>query len=201
MLHFDSHPDLCVSPEFKPEHLESAEKMREPVSIESWIMPLSAAKHLSHVIWVRPPWSDQLQDGVKNVKVGFAPEFHSKEPSRFACSWPTEYFTSDGTFAKETDIEEGADLRITTTLCEKIEDDIINGAWFLDIDLDYFSVDDPFIEDLGQTELKKVSDLFATGEAPLDHLPLEEHESYQVVFKLFIAENKLCVGQKTWQTS
>ena len=46
MLHFDSHPDMCASLDFKPENLENAVKMREKVSIESWIMPLVIAGHL-----------------------------------------------------------------------------------------------------------------------------------------------------------
>ena len=46
MLHFDSHPDMCASTEFRKENLENAEKMREKVSIESWILPLVVAGHL-----------------------------------------------------------------------------------------------------------------------------------------------------------
>ena len=46
MLHFDSHPDMCASPDFREENLENAKKMREKVSIESWILPLVVAGHL-----------------------------------------------------------------------------------------------------------------------------------------------------------
>ena len=46
MLHFDSHPDMCASPDFREENLENAQKMREKVSIESWILPLVVAGHL-----------------------------------------------------------------------------------------------------------------------------------------------------------
>ena len=132
-------------------------------------MPLAAAGHLRHVIWVRPPWSDQLQDGTKNVKVGFVAQFDTDEKTRFACSWPTEYYTSDGTFARETDFDKNdSDLSITTTLVEKLDkNEIGSEKWFLDIDLDYYTVDDPFVDDLGEDELKKVSSLFSTGEAPL----------------------------------
>jgi len=180
MLHFDSHPDLCVSPDFTPDHLASAELMRSKVSIESWIMPLVAAGHLTHVVWVRPPWADQLADGEVRVKVGFANGFTDGAEKRFACSWATEYYTSDGTYARETDFDASAkELTITTSQVEKLKDDAITGKWFLDIDLDYYSVNDPFVEDLGGDELKKVSELFSTGEAPLDHCPIEQHEVYQ----------------------
>ena len=43
--------------------------MRETASIESWILPLVAAGHLKSLIWLRPPWADQLPDGKKDVKV------------------------------------------------------------------------------------------------------------------------------------
>ena len=46
------------------------------------------------------------------------------------------------------------------------------------------SVDDPFVSDVGSDELKKVSDAFATGEAPGDDEPIERHQSYQV-FKVY----------------
>ena len=53
MLHFDSHPDMCASPEFREENLENAQKMRDKVSIESWILPLVVAGHLKVFIFER----------------------------------------------------------------------------------------------------------------------------------------------------
>ena len=52
MLHFDSHPDMCASPDFREENLENAQKMRENVSIESWILPLVVAGHLKVFSWI-----------------------------------------------------------------------------------------------------------------------------------------------------
>ena len=45
--------------------------------------------------------------------------------------------------------------------------------------IDYFSVNDPFIGDLGGNELIKVAQIFSCGEAPSDSRPIEEHEIYQ----------------------
>ena len=51
--------------------MNSALEMRETASIESWILPLVAAGHLKSLIWLRPPWADQLPDGRKDVKVNY----------------------------------------------------------------------------------------------------------------------------------
>ena len=63
MLHFDSHPDMCASPDFREENLENAQKMREKVSIESWILPLVVAGHLkvfSQITWTLNPLQTRL---------------------------------------------------------------------------------------------------------------------------------------------
>ena len=63
---------------------------------------------------------------------------------------------------------------------------------------DYFSVNDPFIEDVGSDEMKKIGDLFSVGEAPEDDAPVEDHENYQKskVLKLHKFDEKLKLWDK-----
>ena len=40
------------------------------LSIESWILPLVYLGIFDTVVWVRPPWANQIPDGSYNFKVG-----------------------------------------------------------------------------------------------------------------------------------
>ena len=66
------------------------------------------------------------------------------------------------------------------------------------IQKDYFSVNDPFIEDVGSGEMKKIGDLFSVGEAPEDDAPIKDHEKYQrsKILKLHKFEEKLKIWDK-----
>ena len=54
-----------------------------------------------------------------------------------AVSWPTEYYTSDGTFAKKEDIAEPKELTVFVSDADKFNQTFISDkeVWFLDIDL------------------------------------------------------------------
>ena len=69
ILHFDSHPDLAV-----PSNLSAGVSLSDPEEvlhllrnesggIAEWIIPCVFAGHVNEVVWVRPPWGNQLEDG------------------------------------------------------------------------------------------------------------------------------------------
>lgn len=70
VLHFDSHPDLTVPVKMKACTVFEQEKLYEEISIADWILPAVYAGHVNKVIWVKPPWSDQIKEGVFHFKVG-----------------------------------------------------------------------------------------------------------------------------------
>lgn len=70
ILHFDSHPDLTVPVKMKASTVFEQEKLYEEISIADWILPAVYAGHINKVIWVKPPWADQIKEGVFNFKVG-----------------------------------------------------------------------------------------------------------------------------------
>lgn len=70
VLHFDSHPDLTVPVKMKGRTVFEQEKLYEEISIADWILPAVFAGHINKVIWVKPPWSDQIKEGVFHLKVG-----------------------------------------------------------------------------------------------------------------------------------
>ena len=70
VLHFDAHPDLTVPVKMTADTVFEQEKLYEEISIADWILPAVYAGHVSRVIWVKPPWADQIKEGVFNFKVG-----------------------------------------------------------------------------------------------------------------------------------
>jgi len=176
MIHYDSHPDLCTPIGFTLEHLKNGEKMREVTSIESWILPLVCAGHLKEINWVRPPWADQLADGRRQLKVGFCDGVLEKGKQRMAVNWATDYYTSDATYCSEDGMENAVEFTLTVSQAPSWE---TRSSWFLDVDLDYFSCDDPFTHDIQQEDLIAIGKLFSAGKQINDDEPLEQHEQFQ----------------------
>lgn len=69
-LHFDSHPDLMAPMEMQAESVHNKALLFEVISIADWILPAVYAGHISKVIWVKPPWSNQISDKTLLFHVG-----------------------------------------------------------------------------------------------------------------------------------
>ena len=70
VLHFDSHPDLTVPVKMAADTVFEQERLYEEISIADWILPAVYAGHVHRVVWVKPPWADQIREGVFQFKVG-----------------------------------------------------------------------------------------------------------------------------------
>lgn len=70
VLHFDSHPDLTVPVKMAADAVFEQSELYEEISIADWILPAVYAGHVSRVVWVKPPWADQIREGMFNFKVG-----------------------------------------------------------------------------------------------------------------------------------
>ena len=70
LLHFDSHPDLTVPVDLQANVVYDKTALYDKISIADWILPAVYAGHINRVIWVKPQWADQLEDGIYNFKVG-----------------------------------------------------------------------------------------------------------------------------------
>lgn len=40
------------------------------ISIENWMLPAAYAGHFSNIIWVKPPWANQMADGLRTFLIG-----------------------------------------------------------------------------------------------------------------------------------
>lgn len=142
MIHFDSHPDLCVPRQMPAECIFERRTLLESLSIENWIIPVMYAQHLSKVSWVRPPWAKQIEDGQHTFSVGECDE-------KIFVSSTLDYFLSDGGWKEEASLRNNKQATIhvsevNESLNELISDDE-EKHWILDVDLDYFSTLNPFL--------------------------------------------------------
>ena len=70
LLHFDSHPDLMAPLDMKAESVYNKGILFDVVSIADWILPAVYVGHIKKVIWVKPPWSEQISDKTLCFNVG-----------------------------------------------------------------------------------------------------------------------------------
>lgn len=140
MIHFDSHPDMCVPRQMPAENVYERRTLLESLSIENWIVPAMYAQHITEVAWVRPPWAHQIDDGCYKFFVGEA-------DGRIYVSSTLDYFLSDGGYKEEKLLQNKREITVHVSevgesLNELIKDD---SHWILDVDLDYFSTHNPFL--------------------------------------------------------
>lgn len=139
MIHFDSHPDMCVPRQMPAKTIYDRRNLLESLSIENWIMPMMFAEHLNEVAWVHPPWARQISDGHYEFSVG-------ESEGRIHVSSTLDYFLSDGCYKHENAMENSKAVTVHVSEVDESLDELITDKhWILDIDLDYFSTLNPFL--------------------------------------------------------
>lgn len=142
MIHFDSHPDMCVPRQMPAKNIFQRQTLLESLSIENWIVPMMYAQHLNEVVWVRPSWAHQIPDGCHKFSVG---DFNEK----IHVSSTLDYFLTDGGFQSEKLMNNKKSVTVhVTELCDASNELLTTDSdkqWILDIDLDYFSTLNPFL--------------------------------------------------------
>lgn len=155
LVHFDAHPDMTV-----PRNMPAAcaisndGRLFEELSIENWIVPSLYAGVFDRVLWCKPPWAQQINEGDFDFKVG------SSTQDRIYVTSRDDYFVSEGGFMVPEHLRNWKEvtlsvvqvpppipmgtaglMRATAMLDHRRRPD---GGFVLDIDLDYFSVLNPF---------------------------------------------------------
>ncbi|GBL89821.1 UPF0489 protein C5orf22 [Araneus ventricosus] len=70
MIHFDSHPDLVVPKHLDAERIYEKDYVINCLSIENWIIPAVYAGHFNTVVWMKPVWASQIDEGMHKFKIG-----------------------------------------------------------------------------------------------------------------------------------
>ncbi|GBP37456.1 UPF0489 protein C5orf22 homolog [Eumeta japonica] len=152
LLHLDAHPDMLIPRRLTGNEARSGRDLLPLLEIENWIVPAAAAGHLGRAVWVRPPWATQLMDGSRLVRTGDRPK-----DGLLRVDCPEPYFLSDALYSSKL----ANDRTFTLTVAELgnpdklrnnedqyvknlVESLLLTAPYVLDIDLDFFSTDNPF---------------------------------------------------------
>lgn len=172
IIHFDSHPDMTIPKYMPAEFVRNKEKLLDAISIENWLMPTVYAGHFDRVVWVKPQWAHQIDDGRWPLVVGDDSAF-------IRCDSTLEYFLGEGTYCPQYQLNNSKSIDLcvmtlqtaanghsdsdnndaTTTSAHAVHDnaqamafdsmcgdDNDDDNYVLDIDLDFFSTHNPFLE-------------------------------------------------------
>ncbi|XP_049624974.1 UPF0489 protein C5orf22 homolog [Suncus etruscus] len=101
--------DFSGSPalEFPGTRAEFDSKTLTELSIENWIMPAVYAGHFSHVIWLHPPWAQQITEGKHHFLVG-----KDTSTTTIRVTSTDHYFLSDGLYVTENQLENQKPLQL-----------------------------------------------------------------------------------------
>eukprot|EP00794_Sanderia_malayensis_P018741 gene18741-20630_t len=108
MLHFDSHPDLTFPLDLAAESCFDRESLYDKIEIADWILPLVYEDHLKDVCWLKPCWSDQIEDGCWSVKVG-----ENKDNQLLRISCKEDYFLEELLYSNEKDLGKSKKLELS----------------------------------------------------------------------------------------
>lgn len=155
MIHFDSHPDCCISRQMPADTVYNRSLLLESLSIENWLIPLSFAGHFNEIVWIHPPFATQIPDGNYEFSVG---EFERK----ICVSSTLDYFLSDGSYKDDKLLQKKKTLKFNVTeISESMNEIIEDRTWILDVDLDYFSTLNPFLSIYPKANTyEKLKDIF-----------------------------------------
>lgn len=144
MIHFDAHPDLCISSQMPAETVYQRSLLLESLSIENWIMPMVYAGHFNDVVWVRPSFATQIPDDDYEIIIGDC-------DGKICVNSPLDYFLTDGSYKQESILRNKKSLKLKVTQIDaSLNEHLMNASnenrpWILDIDLDFFSTLNPFL--------------------------------------------------------
>ncbi|XP_063866805.1 UPF0489 protein C5orf22 homolog isoform X1 [Scylla paramamosain] len=151
LLHFDSHPDLLIPTDLKASEVFDVPNMLEKLSIENWILAAAFTGQISTIIWMKPSWSNQIEDGHYNFLIG-----EQKGTDRIRVSCPAFYFVGEMLYCKPEELTSTKEVNLHvhtlgTEVEETVEQDLVRlincheNHYVLDVDLDYFSTRNPFV--------------------------------------------------------
>ncbi|XP_021244611.1 UPF0489 protein C5orf22 homolog isoform X2 [Numida meleagris] len=115
-VHLDSHPDLLIPVNMPADTVFDKEALFSELSIENWIMPAVYAGHISQVLWLHPPWAQQILEGKHNFLVG-----KDVSTTTIRVTGTDHYFLSDGLYVPTDQLENPKPLNLHVILINPTE--------------------------------------------------------------------------------
>uniref|UniRef100_A0A8C6ZDR8 CE022 protein n=1 Tax=Nothoprocta perdicaria TaxID=30464 RepID=A0A8C6ZDR8_NOTPE len=115
-VHLDSHPDLLIPVNMPADTVFDKEALFSELSIENWIMPAVYAGHISQVIWLHPPWAQQISEGKHDFLIG-----KDISTTTIRVTGTDHYFLSDGLYVPADQLENKKPLSLHVILINPTE--------------------------------------------------------------------------------
>ncbi|NXS54129.1 CE022 protein, partial [Brachypteracias leptosomus] len=115
-VHLDSHPDLLIPVNMPADTVFDKEALFSELSIENWIMPAVYAGHISQVLWLHPPWAQQILEGKHHFSVG-----KDLSTTTIRVTGTDHYFLSDGLYVPAAQLENQKPLNLHVILINPTE--------------------------------------------------------------------------------
>ena len=153
LIHFDSHPDLLLPSNLTDSETQDKYELFDRLSIENWILPAVYLGVIDTIMWVCPPWANQIKPGTHRFKIG-----KEKSSGRIMVNSIESYFLSETIVCHPDELENTKDVLLLVYKlddCSNQQEDIVRtlkgvmqerSSCILDIDLDFYSTTNPFIE-------------------------------------------------------
>ncbi|NXJ59125.1 CE022 protein, partial [Rostratula benghalensis] len=106
-VHLDSHPDLLIPVNMPADTVFDKEALFSELSIENWIMPAVYAGHISQVVWLHPPWAQQISEGKHDFLIG-----KDISTTTIRVTGTDHYFLSDGLYVPADQLENQKPLNL-----------------------------------------------------------------------------------------
>lgn len=161
LVHFDSHPDMACPNEmpaklcFTPRGSEKTlyDHLDETSSgIAEWILPLVLAAKLEHIVWVKRPLCQQFALGEARFRVGVISRqplqsFLDMNDERMRVDYHHPYYLDDDVVVETNRLQLSQTVHLRV---KNVGHDIakVKTPWMLDLCLDYFLCQNPFLRDL-----------------------------------------------------
>jgi len=183
LVHFDSHPDLLIPAELEAEDCYDKYTLFDKISIENWILPGAFAGIFSTIIWICPPWSDQISPGVYSFQIG-----RVKTTEKIAVTCLESYYISEGLYTAPDKLDSVRSVKLivlkldVSTTRTNLQDQLLTvqeqlsevDHFILDIDLDFYSTLNPFVNLYREANLyPQLKQLYTFKPVPKD-LEMEE---------------------------
>ncbi|XP_014796402.1 PREDICTED: UPF0489 protein C5orf22 homolog isoform X2 [Calidris pugnax] len=115
-VHLDSHPDLLIPVNMPADTVFDKEALFSELSIENWIMPAVYAGHISQVVWLHPPWAQQISEGKHDFLIG-----KDISTTTIRVTGTDHYFLSDGLYVPADQLENQKPLNLHVILINPTE--------------------------------------------------------------------------------
>jgi len=184
LLHFDSHPDMACMDSSRAMVQKAingkltVDEFKKGTDIASWIVPLVHMKYCTEVVWMSAKWCDQMPVGSFDLVVGSCIRTGKMKIASAGDKSPDmklllEYWESSSQRTTVNKLKSTVPwtLHVVRTNTkdtldekdvEKLKQVFAEGSWVLDIDEDFYSCNNPYLDEFTAFFGKKVADSFVT---------------------------------------